>query len=47
MSDYEEEKIEETYVDMDDQELANELLKELYDETGLKKELNKPNVKQD
>ena len=47
MSDYEEEKIEETYVDMDDQELANELLKELYDETGLKKELNKSNVKQD
>ena len=32
---------------MDDQELANELLKELYDETGLKKELKKPNVKQD
>ena len=47
MSDYEEEKIEETYVDMDDQELANELLQELYDLTGLKRELNKPNAKQD
>ncbi len=47
MSDYEEEKIEQTYVDMDDQELANELLQELYDLTGLKKELHKPDVKQD
>ena len=47
MSDYEEEKIEQTYVDMDDQELTNELLQELYDLTGLKKELNKLDVKQD
>lgn len=47
MSDYEEEKIEQTYVDMDDQELANELLQELYHLTGLKKELHKPDVKQD
>ena len=46
MSDYEEEKIEQTYIEEDDQQLAELLEQELYDLEQLKKELNTPNAKQ-
>ena len=38
MSDYEEQKLEQTYLEMDEQELANQILAELYDEKKLQEE---------
>ena len=38
MSDYEDEKLEQTYLEMDEQELANQILAELYDEEKLQEE---------
>ena len=37
-SEYEEEKLEQTYLEMDEQELANQILAELYDKEKLQEE---------